>query len=513
MIVISEKQTKMLDNAILVYTFSIISTILISVSLLWKAVTSRYPFIYCPFNVPVFGSTLHLEKEPAKVTKQFIEFTVEANHLVKLWFSYKPVIFASTVEYAKTVLSSQKLLRKSFFYIFFSKWLNTGLLTSYGKKWKLRRRIITPAFHFFILNQFANTFEKHALALIDRLKQLSDKHEATDIQKEVSLTMLDAMCETSMGVDVSGDEAGIKYVERIGCLNRQLQLRQRTPYLWPDFIYGYTSYGKAFYESLKYVQEYTIDVINRRIAVRNKESHIKTDYVDDGKSCTEKRKGDICFIDILLDSYKTGDIDIDGIREEVDTIIFEGHDTTSTAISFCLYLLGRHPEHLKTLQDEIYNAKGGNILEKIKNMQFLDLCLKEALRLYPPVPIIGRELEEDTVIDGHTIYKNTDVAISIVTLHRNEKYWEDPLKFNPYRFTEENIKKRDPFCYVPFSAGPRNCVGQRFALFEAKITIFYILKEFSLKSVQKEEDLEICVEIIMKSQNGLLIEFTKRQKI
>lgn len=146
-------------------------------------------------------------------------------------------------------------------------------------------------------------------------------------------------------------------------------------------------------------------------------------------------------------------------------------------------------------------------------MQFLDLCLKEALRLYPPVPIIGRELEEDTVIDGHTIYKNTDVAISIVTLHRNEKHWEDPLKFNPYRFTEENIKKRDPFCYVPFSAGPRNCVGQRFALFEAKITIFYILKEFSLKSVQKEEDLEICVEIIMKSQNGLLIEFTKRQKI
>ena len=164
--------------------------------------------------------------------------------------------------------------------------------------------------------------------------------------------------------------------------------------------------------------------------------------VIENKSDIHKRKGELCFIDILLDSYQSGGIDIDGIREEVDTIIFEGHDTTSTATSFCLYFLGRHPGYLKTLQDEIENAKGENFLEKIRNMQVLDFCLKEVLRLYPPVPSIAHELEEDTVIDGETVYKNTEVAISIVTLHKNKKYWEDPLKFNPYRFTEENTKKK-----------------------------------------------------------------------
>ena len=97
-------------------------------------------------------------------------------------------------------------------------------------------------------------------------------------------------------------------------------------------------------------------------------------------------------------------------------------------------------------------------------------------------------------------------------LHKNEKYWKNPLKFNPYRFTEENTKKRDPFCYVPFSAVPKNCAGQRFALTEAKITVFHILKEFNLKSIQKEEDLEISIAIIIKSLNGVLTEFENRPR-
>ena len=202
---------------------------------------------------------------------------------------------------------------------------------------------------------------------------------------------------------------------------------------------------------MKYVHEYTADIINRRIEAKRNMRHAKNcSNVIENKSDIHKRKGELCFIDILLDSYQSGGIDIDGIREEVDTIIFEGHDTTSTAISFCLYFLGRHPGYLKTLQDEIENAKGENFLEKIRNMQVLDFCLKEALRLYPPVPSIAHELEEDTVIDGETVYKNTEVAISIVTLHKNKKYWEDPLKFNPYRFTEENTKKKNAILFVTF---------------------------------------------------------------
>lgn len=458
--------------------------------------------------MPLFGSTLQLEYEPEKFKQQMDRLILKAKHLVLLWFSFKPLIFGATVEYSKAVLSSQRLMRKSYFYDFLHEWLGTGLLTSYGKKWKTRRRMITPTFHFSILNRFAEIFQKHAQILVERIVTSTNSQIAINVQEVVSLATLEAMCETSMGVNVSGQEAGTKYVEAVRCLNQQLQRRQRTPYLWPDFIYRHTSYGKIYHESLNYVHKYTTDVINRRIDEQTESETAKNNFsLTSEQSYQTDDKKSICFIDTLLSSYQAGEIDIDGIREEVDTFIFEGHDTTSAAISFCLHLLGRHPEHQKTLQDEIENVEGKDVFEKVKNMKFLDLCLKEVLRFYPPVPLIARELEEDTVIDGHKIYKNTDVAVAILWLHRNDKYWEEPTKFDPYRFTQKNLEERDPFSYVPFSAGPRNCIGQRFALLEAKIYIFYILKNFNLRSSQKEDDIELCMEIIMKSKNGLMIDF------
>ena len=491
---------------ILVYVAAAFIAALVSISHIWNVLTSKYSFMYCPFNVPLFGSTLQLENKPEKLKEQIERLTIKGKHLLLLWLSFRPMILGSTIEYSKAILSSQRLLRKSFVYTFLHEWLGTGLLTSHGKKWKTRRRIITPSFHFSILNHFAELFEKHALNLIERMSASTDTKEAIDIQKLVSATTLEAICETSMGVVVNGETSGANYIKAVDSLNHQIQRRQQTIYLWPDFIYRWTSYGKAYYKSLNFLHEYTTSIINKRIAVR-----IESDSaVSDGDGELSMSKKNICFLDTLLDSYQTGEIDIDGIREEVDTFVFEGYDTTASAISFCLYLMATHPEHQQTLQDEIDNINGKDVLEKMRNMEFLDLCLKETLRLYPPVAFVGRTLEEDTIIDGHTIYKNTELFVNIMMLHRNNSYWKEATKFDPYRFTQENMNERHPFCYVPFSAGPRNCIGQRFALLEAKIYLFFVLKNFSLKSVQKEEDMKLCVEGVMKSKNGIMIEFTKR---
>ena len=496
---------------ILMYVVTIVIAALVAIWLIWKNLTSKYSFIYCPYNVPLFGSTLRLENAPEKFKQQLDRLTLEGKHLLLLWLSYKPIILASTVEFSKVILSSQKLMRKSFLYHFLHEWLGTGLLTSDGKKWKTRRRIITPSFHFSILNRFSEVFEKHAFKLVEKISVLSATNETIDVQKLVSLVTLEAMCETSMGVVVDGEEGGTKYIKAVGSLNQQVQRRQRTLYLWPNFIYKWTSYGKAYYESLKYIHEYTTAVINKRIAAsrENDESQMES-LIARGNDEIEIAKKNVCFIDTLLDSFQAGEIDIDGIREEVDTFIFEGHDTTATAISFCLYLLGRHPNHQKTLQNEIENVQGKDVLENVRNMEFLDCCLKETLRLYPSVPFVGRDLEEDTVIDGHTIYKNTDVYVNIIMLHRNESYWKEPAKFNPYRFKPENANERHPFCYVPFSAGPRNCVGQRFALLETKIYVFCILKNFNIRSSQREDEIKLCTEVVTKSKNGVMIVFEKR---
>lgn len=120
-----------------------------------------------------------------------------------------------------------------------------------------------------------------------------------------------------------------------------------------------------------------------------------------------------------------------------------------------------------TLQDQIYQeiisvlgeSNMNPELNDLNELKFMERCIKESLRLYPSVPFIGRTMEEDTIVGGYLIPKNTPTNIHIFDIHRNEKHWPDPEKFDPDRFLPENCVNRHPFAYAPFSAGPRNCIG------------------------------------------------------
>ena len=475
----------------------------------WGRITSKYASIYCPSNVPIFGSLLCLELDSLKLHKQWNEIDMRGNHLAVLWLAWKPTIRSAKSEHAKMVLGNQLHMEKAFFYNFLHEWLNTGLLTSYGEKWNHRRRLITPAFHFSILNEFVPIFEKQAQVLVDKFMSAATEKKAIDVQVPLSLMTLESMCETSLGISNSTDKEAEDYVKTIGTLGHHLLVRTFQPLFWSSYIYSLTSYGKQFYKSLKSIHEYTISAINKRIAIHSENEQLNNYTVTDK---TTRTKRNVCFIDTLIESYQKGDIDIDGIREEVDTFVFEGHDTTSSGLTFCLYMLGIYKEHQKTLQEEIDEAEGENILEIIQKLKLLDCVIKESLRLYPPVAAIGRQMEEDTVIGGQTFYKDTTIVINIFGLHRNEEYWENPLKFNPYRFMGDEFQQRNPYCYIPFSAGPRNCIGQKFALLEVKICLYYVLKTFNLTSIQAEDEVELCTDMITLSRNGVLIKFERREQ-
>jgi len=154
-------------------------------------------------------------------------------------------------------------------------------------------------------------------------------------------------------------------------------------------------------------------------------------------------KGRIAFLDLLLkavlpDGSKLND---DDIQEEVDTFMFEGHDTTACAISWSLYLLGKNPEVMKKVIDEQKEIFTENYLAEVTQndlakMKYLECCVKEALRLYPSVPIIGRNVEKDCIIDGHEVTKGTSLLIFVHLLHRNSLIWERPEEFIPERFLE-----------------------------------------------------------------------------
>ena len=134
------------------------------------------------------------------------------------------------------------------------------------------------------------------------------------------------------------------------------------------------------------------------------------------------------------------------------------------------------------------------------------------IRLFPVVSNIGRKVTEDTVVDGHLLKKGLNVNILIHMIHRDEKYYPDPEKFDPERFLPENTKDRHPFAFVPFSAGKRNCIGQKFAMMELKVLLSGIFRKFSMQSSKKIEELMPSLDIILKPLHGLPVKLALRKK-
>lgn len=170
-------------------------------------------------------------------------------------------------------------------------------------------------------------------------------------------------------------------------------------------------------------------------------------------------------LDTLLHAEKDGLIDHTGICEEVDTFMFEGFDTTSISLVFCLMNLSLHQDMQERCYQEIVDNVDDDLsgldIAQLNRLKYLECFLKESLRLYATVPIIMREaVEETTLPNGLVLPAHSYITLHIFDLHRNPKYFENPNDFNPDRFLPENSVGRHPYAFSPFSAGQRNCIGK-----------------------------------------------------
>ncbi|XP_075786455.1 cytochrome P450 4V2-like isoform X2 [Pelodiscus sinensis] len=414
------------------------------------------------------------------------------------------------------ILSSSKHIQKSYQYKFLYPWLGTGLLTSTGDKWRSRRKMITPTFHFSILADFLEVMNEQASILVKKLEKHADK-EPFDCFLDITLCALDIICETSMGKKVGAqNNKNSEYVRAVYKMSDIIQHRQKSPWLWPDFMYSMVHEGREHNRILKILHSFTDSVIAEKSQeIKNHEQH-KTDF--EGKceqsGCKKRR----AFLDMLLNTTddKGNRLSYMDIREEVDTFMFEGHDTTAAAINWAIYLLGCHPEAQKEVHRELDEVFGNSVrpvtMDDLKKLCYLECVIKEALRIFPSVPCFGRTTSEDCYIKGFKIPKGTDAVIVPYIIHRDPKIFPDPEKFRPERFFPENSSGRHPYAYVPFSAGPRNCIGQRFAQMEEKAVLATILRCFYIETSQKQEELGLVGELILRPSKGIWIQLKKRRE-
>ncbi|CAL1301839.1 unnamed protein product [Larinioides sclopetarius] len=438
----------------------------------------------------------------------------EKERIFRLYLFHRPVFILYKPETVEVVLSSSTLTDKSVHYNFFHSWLGTGLFTSSGGKWRKHRKLLTPTFHFSILENFIPVFEEQSRVFVSKLKTLT-REPWVDIVPLATLCTLDIICQTAMGVKINaqGNE-NKEYVQATHGISGAIINRAFRPWLYLDTIYYLTTEGKKYRSNLRKVHGFSRKVIKEKRNEMLERNTLKHDETTEDAECQARiRKA---FLEFLLEyHFKDPSFTEEFIREEVDTFMFAGYDSTGMALSWILYCVGLYPEVQTKIVAELDEIFQNDIEREVTRddltkMKYLECTIKETFRLYTIAPFFMRECNETLKILGHTIYPGSFFLIFPYALHRDRESFSDPEKFIPERFYPENSTERHPYAYVPFSAGPRNCIGQKYAMMELKLLVANILRCLRITSLDPRDKVLVVPYMTLLNTKPLRLRFDTR---
>ncbi|XP_072033266.1 cytochrome P450 4F2-like [Amphiura filiformis] len=346
-------------------------------------------------------------------------------------------------------------------------WIGDGLLLSSGKKWARNRRLLTRAFHFETLKPYVKLFNESAKSLIDKWKMKCSAEVQDDnsieIYKDISMLTLDSLlkCIFSIESNCQHHESHHPYLESVSTLSDIFIKRLLFLPYHINLIFHLSPSGWRWRRACHQVHTFAADVIRKRRhtleAIQGSSSHGCEQY---------EGHHQVYFLDMLImakDENGNGFSDQE-IQDEVNTFMFAGHDTTASSISWMLYTMAKYPEYQQKCRQEI------------------DQIVKD------------RKSEE---IEWH-VHNNP-----LYGHHHNENNWQDVNAFKPERFSQENSRDRPPYMFIPFSAGPRNCIGQHFAMQEMKVVLALLLRNFDF-SIDEEGPAVIKIHsIVLRALHGI----------
>ncbi len=330
-----------------------------------------------------------------------------------------------------------------------SRVVGNGLIISEGDFWKGQRKAAQPAFHPGCIAGWAGHFTEYCR---ERMGTWHDG-QVIVIQDEMMKTTLRIIAKIIFNVDVTKQsaEVGEAMVDVTDYFSSILN------FIFPEWLPT-----PANIKLKRSVRE-----LNRLI-------------VEFGKGDASAGEAAPTMQDMLRSAGLGGD----QLRDELVTFLLAGHETTALALSFSIYLLSKHPEALEKLRAEIKQVAGGRpiAVEDYKQLAFTKRVFQEALRLYPPAWSLGREALQDCELSGFSIPAHAQLAITSWLLHRDERYFKDPLVFKPERW--ESIAEHDlSFAYIPFGAGPRACIGREFAMMEGVLILGTLFQTWNFELV------------------------------
>ncbi|KAI6216510.1 hypothetical protein M3Y95_01272500 [Aphelenchoides besseyi] len=437
-----------------------------------------------PESLPLIGSLHKVPKDDSKVEEWFVE---EANKVIrsggnvmKLWICHELRIYLLDSEAVKPLINSTEEIVKGRDYGTIKRWMGEGLLTSHGDKWVRQRKLLTPAFHFAKLEEYSGLIDDHVQKFVEILSHKADGQEI-NFHHYVKYLTLDIIMQTTMGVNLDlqeqNDHPYVKAVDKFADL--ELRIIQN-PFLHLPGAMWLSGIESEMRKTIKILKSFSSQIINERL-----------------KSNRTKAKKRPDFLDLLLEQ-----MDSEELTENVDTFLFAGHDTTAHAISWTIWCLATNP----SAQDRLYVELSENT--NLRESKYLDAVIKESMRLYPPVPFVERQLKAEMQIGKHRLPRGSNVVIPQLLLHHNEKIFNDHWSFDPNRFLNDRVYP--PTSYLPFSAGLRNCIGQRFAMIEVRCVLAHLIRNFEFSSDYQMQDNWTLAEMVLRPGIGIPTRLHKR---
>jgi cytochrome P450 len=431
--------------------------------------------------VPILGHLLEGWRDPLSL---LLRSSRDHGDVVLFRFAHLRYYLVNDLDAIRRVLvDNHKNYTKSQNYKGLKLVLGTGLLTSEGDFWRRQRKLVQPAFHRERLTGFARSMTASTRDMLDRWAESADPTRVIDAHEEMMRLTFRIVGQTLLSTELDGEarEMGKAITVVLYHANEYAQAIAPLP------VWAPTPKNLQFKRAMR-----TLDTLVQRI-------------IDERRARPDQGKDDLLSMLMAVKDAETGETMSDRqLRDEVMTLVLAGHETTANALAWTLYLLSRHPDVERRLAAEVAQVLGDRppSFADLPKLPFCMNVVQESMRLYPPAWAFERQAIEDDVLAGYTIPAGSIVSMSPYALHRDPAHWENPEGFDPDRFLPERSEGRSRHAYMPFGGGPRQCIGNSFALMEAQIVIASIVQRFRLALVPGHP-VELDPVITLRPKNGI----------
>jgi cytochrome P450 len=398
---------------------------------------------------------------------------------------HRHIYFLNNPEFIKYVLvTNYKDFIKGEAVRFNRRIFGNGLLTNEGDPWLQQRRLIQPAFHRERIESAADTMVAYA----ERLMETWRDGETRDIHLDMMRLTLGIVAKAVFNVEITAETDRVSMA-----MNTIMKLSSGGRVLLPPLLRRVPTVNNLRYA--RAVRELD-DIVYGLIRERRSNGRTANDLLS-----------------VLLQAHEGGSMPDKQVRDEVMTLLLAGHEASAVTLSWAWSLLARHPEVEKKLWSELRQALNGQSpgMHDLPKLPYANGVIKETMRLYPPAWAIVRNAVKECEIGGYRVPVGATIMMSQWVTHRDPRYYDEPERFNPDRWSEERTKGAPKFTYFPFGGGPRICIGSSFAEMETVLALATIAQRYQIR-LAGDRPVEPLPTITLRPRHGVKVVLTQRSE-